>query len=247
MDIVDYHNVVVLDYLLRTSRKGSKKRIALTAMHVVNEKNSQLEIDIEPEDVERSLFALFGSLDVIETPHASPRFLLDRSTIDDLLDKISESHPETRRAMVLTSDLGWDWLQESIERAFEQDPPSETFVGDKWEPLEVRPADPKTTELAEAIDALAEQVRADNGYAASVPAERNEVVRRLGETSDWLRNAEYLTASAVQVYLVWPLETLAARFSAKTAIGKATQFATGVVAAWLKAHGVKVLDRLFGN
>ena len=115
----------------------------------------------------------------------------------------------------------------------------------EWEPLELERPDAEAGKAADSIDALIEVISSDNGYAANEPAEREEVILRLRQASDWIRNAEYLTASAFQAYVVWPLETLASRFSVGTAIGSAAKFAVGVVTAWLKSRGLKVLDGMF--
>lgn len=246
MDIVDYHNVIVVDCLSRLFRKSRRSKSAVTAWTIIEDTHPDLDIDVEPEDVEASLYSLFGTLDVVETPHAAPRFLVEKAALDNVIRLIGDTHPDTRRAMKLTSDLGWDWLGESITGAYEK-AKSVSEPDGLWEPLAIDRPDATALEIADTFETLAEQVRGDNGYASTAPAERNEVVRRLGEAAEWLRHVEHLTASSVQVYLIWPLETLAARFSAKTAIGKAAQFAAGVVAAWLKSHGLKVLDKLFGS
>jgi hypothetical protein len=116
---------------------------------------------------------------------------------------------------------------------------------DDWAPLEIERPDQEAEKAATAIESLSEKIRSDNGYAATEPAEREEILRRLSDAADWLRKAEYLTASAVQVYVVWPFETLISRFPVKTAIGSATKVAGTIVMAWLKARGIKILDGLF--
>lgn len=114
-----------------------------------------------------------------------------------------------------------------------------------WEPLEFERPDENAIKSADSIDELITTVSSDNGYAANEPAEREEVILRLEQASEWLRKAEHLTASALQAYVLWPLETLAARFSALTAIGAATKFTVGIISAWLKSKGLKALDGLF--
>ena len=119
------------------------------------------------------------------------------------------------------------------------------LLGEDWEPLEFERPDEGALKAAASIDSLIETIKSDNGYAANEPAEREEVTSRLNQAADWLRNAEYITASSIQAYILWPFEKLATRFSAATAIGAASKFALGIITTWLKSRGLKALDGIF--
>jgi hypothetical protein len=118
-------------------------------------------------------------------------------------------------------------------------------LDDKWAPLPIERPDEYLNSVTDQLAQLREAISKDNGYAASEPSEREEVVYRLKVGIDYLNSASIVIYTAVDVYVVWPVKQILARFTTATIIGKAATLAISVVTEWLKNRGVQFLDDLF--
>lgn len=115
----------------------------------------------------------------------------------------------------------------------------------EWEPLPVERPDAELGEAVEKLTDLKGLVQQDNGYAVAAGLERDDVVSRLSAAIEYLDHCSVVSYSAVQVFILWPLERLLARFSPKTAVGIAAELAWETLKGWLKHRGIKGLDDLF--
>jgi hypothetical protein len=89
--------------------------------------------------------------------------------------------------------------------------PGERFDKDDWVPL---PIDREATEYLEAVESLEaaiETIRADNGFAAHYPEEREEILSSLNEGLEWLRN-KVPTRAQIKSALIAPLNWVAVTF-----------------------------------
>jgi hypothetical protein len=200
------------------------------------------------------LLAHHGLANFYPTPHAVPRAVVDGDTAGDALDDLDVSCGALGSAVATYRHLGDDWLQESIfnslvgvtiassTEASDSNPPRNA---EAWEPLEIERPDSGLDALIDALQSLSEAVRGDNGYAETQPAERHEVASRLAAATSYLRDAPAFTVSALQAYVIWPVEKLLSRFPAKSAIAVAAGLTKDVLVSWLKSKGIKFLDGLF--
>jgi hypothetical protein len=111
-------------------------------------------------------------------------------------------------------------------------PPSEEKVPkpDKWEPLPIERDSPKHKEAVAAIEKTIETVKADNGYAATYPEERNSILWTLGAGVNALREG-LITRQQVDVLLLKPLKYLAKKF-VDSILGESAKATLAKLIAW---------------
>ena len=187
-------------------------------------------------------------VEAIKTKHAAARYLFSADRYHRTLQNGSGSE-SIDTVLRYVEKLGMPWLHESIRGAFDelQGTPRGTMedpADRDWEPLPIDLSNSADAELIAALEQAADSIESDNGYAANEPLERNDVVIRLRGGIQFLKTTPALTYSALQAYVLWPLERVTARFDANTALGGAASFAWSVVVSWLKARGIKALDDL---
>ena len=111
----------------------------------------------------------------------------------------------------------------------------------EWEPI---PLDRDDEGLAKAQRALAETiegVRADNGYAASFPEERDFVASELAEAANKLQADATVTRGFIKRKIMYPLGQLTLRFG-KGAVGILAEAAKQAILDWLRKRGITFLD-----
>lgn len=114
----------------------------------------------------------------------------------------------------------------------------------EWEPLPLDRNDPALQKAISALDDTIEQVRADNGYNAIVPEERNYVLDGLSAVSRRLKEAATISVPYLQKYALDPLAIIVRRFK-DAALGIAAAAARQAVIEFLKQHGIKLLQSIF--
>lgn len=252
MDAIDYVAAaiarVVSDPILRDG-----DRIIMTIGQMRSSiRNESLFIDdregiLDDENILQALARLEKTYKyrIVETPHAAARFIFGlESTQTFVGGELREN--DILGIMLLQEELGWAWLFESAKNAKNGVTFAESLLQDQaWAPLPIDRPDPDLDDCVKQLEAVGELVREDNGYSASEPAERDEVLSRLEAGIRYLNQASLVTATAMQVYVVWPLTRLLSRFSAQTAVGTAAALAKEVFKAWLKERGIKMMDSWF--
>jgi hypothetical protein len=111
----------------------------------------------------------------------------------------------------------------------------------EWEPLPLERQDPQLQKAIEAVDDVAEKVRADNGYAANLPEERGYVLDNLSALSRKLKEAETISVAYLREFAFAPLTRLLRRFG-PAAIGLAASVAKEALKDWLKRKGIALFD-----
>ena len=251
MDYVDYITASVVKALAETY--GSyPNSIILTDVELTNIIQRQMQaggggylLSLDEINVGIEQLSQLGYVRSISTPHARLRYTFDLRPIRGIYLGRADPSP-LARAATISKELGWDWLKESLTNSQNGVPVNDPASGDpSWAPLAIDRPDEKLDEAIRALSEVEALVRADNGYAASEPAERDEVVSRLEAGISYLKNASLVTATSVEVYLVWPFQKLLSRFPVDTAVGTVATLAVSVVREWLKGIGVKVLSAIF--
>ncbi len=104
---------------------------------------------------------------------------------------------------------------------------------DEWAPLDLDLASEHVSEVSETLDELIEAVEADNGYAVTLPAERNAVLESLKAGRANLRAGE-IARRAVSTLIVEPAKQVASKFK---------NAATGILANKL----LELVTKFFGS
>ena len=102
---------------------------------------------------------------------------------------------------------------------------------DRWEPLKIDRDAPEFQEAAKALEEAVSTVESDNGYAASQPDERDEIVWSLKEGLVAI-NDKLPSYAQVRAMIIAPLRFLMKKF-AETTIGEIAKTALGKILTWL--------------
>lgn len=113
----------------------------------------------------------------------------------------------------------------------------------EWEPIPLDLSEPELKVAIQAVDEVIELVRADNGYAATIPEERAFVLDGLSVLSTRLKTSETVSVPFIQTYGVDPFMKLVRRFGG-TAIELLVAAAREALKEWLKKKGIGFLDWL---
>jgi hypothetical protein len=122
---------------------------------------------------------------------------------------------------------GWDgaWLRKALLQVNEAYDRLGIVVSDfenpagEWEPLPLDRGNENLKKTIAQLDKLAEAVRGDNGYSATVPEERNFVLGMLESASHSLKHAATTSAPYLRTYIAEPVGILMRRFKgAATAV-----------------------------
>ncbi len=112
-----------------------------------------------------------------------------------------------------------------------------------WEPLPLEQANPKLIAAVQAIEKTISEVRANNGYAATVPQERDYVLEALGRVSDRLKHGADVSVGFLRRYAIEPLSIVVKRFN-KAATGLTAAAAREAVVDLIKEYGEKFVEFL---
>ncbi len=97
-------------------------------------------------------------------------------------------------------------------------------VGDEWEPIPVDLSNDLQKKAVEDLETAASSIEADNGYAATQPAERNAVVRALRAGIATLREEAEIQIIYFKAFIWEPLEKAGKKFG-ESIVGLAIQAA----------------------
>lgn len=113
-----------------------------------------------------------------------------------------------------------------------------------WEPLPLDRSDPQLQKAIGALNETIEQVRADNGYNATYPEERNYVLTSLSAAYKRLTEDASISVAWMRTFAFDPLAALLRRFK-DAALGLIAAAAREALKEWLKRHGITILDDIF--
>jgi hypothetical protein len=116
---------------------------------------------------------------------------------------------------------------------------------DEWQPLPLdREGDPSLQAAIEGVDNAIAEIRADNGYAANQPEERNFVLEALSAASHKLKNAQTVCVPYLRQNVIQPLGLVLKRFEG-AALAVTAQAAREAVIEFIKAHGASLIELIF--
>jgi hypothetical protein len=147
--------------------------------------------------------------------------------------------------------VSWDWLKTAIKSVNDtydrlkvtNDDFSIAVVDSQWEPIPLDRKDEKLQKATAELDKAIKAIESDNGYAASVPGERNYVVSRLKEMSAALKEKAEVVWPEVKANAIDPLGRVIKRFG-PAAVGVAALAARKAIVEWLKANWSRFLELL---
>ena len=142
---------------------------------------------------------------------------------------VAEQSASSSTPVHLYSVLGLYWLAEvlsNLQNGVSAEPlPAIENSHDEWEPLPIDRETPAYDEAMAALQKAYDAYRADNGYAATFPSERNSVVAALQVGIDWLKSKGEISLHVLKSLVIEPLRRGIQRFKdavpgalAKTAI-----------------------------
>lgn len=112
----------------------------------------------------------------------------------------------------------------------------------EWAPLEIERDDPEVEKAIKSLQAVIEEVRADNGYAAQLPQERDFVLDGLQSTLNKFESPS-ISASYIRLGLE-RLSTLGRRFAGTMKEG-AIAAAKAALMEFGKKHFAQILDNIW--
>ena len=113
--------------------------------------------------------------------------------------------------------------------------------GADWSPLPLDREDAALKQIAQATDALLEEVRANNGYGVEYGEEKRLVVDSLESFSRTIKEEATISWIYIREFAIKPVEILIRRFGV-AAIGITAEAAKAAIKEWLKRKGVTFLD-----
>jgi hypothetical protein len=179
-----------------------------------------------------------------------PSIMQTNSDFDTCWKKL-ESDPQTpfSRYRQLGDKVATDWLYQALESVNEHysrlaiTESDFEFPNKDWEPIPLDRGDAQLTRALIALDDTIEGLRIDNGYAASVPEERDFVANELAEASTKLKNTTSTSSGFIKAKIMDPLSRLIGRFG-KASLGLLAEAARQSFIEWLKTKGIYFLDGL---
>jgi hypothetical protein len=112
-----------------------------------------------------------------------------------------------------------------------------------WAPIPLDRNDLQQEQAAEALDRIIEELRGDNGYAATNPEEKAFVQDKLSAVARRLKEDSQISWMYLQEFAFKPLGILIKRFGG-AAIGIAAATAKDAFVSWLKSKGIAFLDNV---
>jgi hypothetical protein len=106
-----------------------------------------------------------------------------------------------------------------------------------WAPIPLDREEPTLQATITAVDEVTEQVRSDNGYAATYPEERKYVLDGLAAFGKHLKEAATISRPYIEKYAIDPLTKVAKRFG-EAAIGVAVEVAKVRLRDWMMKAGI---------
>jgi hypothetical protein len=135
-------------------------------------------------------------------------------------------------------DTGEQWLREALRsvntkyRDLRIGPNDFAKPDIEWEPLPIDRNDPTVKHLTNELDKTAELVRADNGYNATLPEERELVLESLESASNKLKKSNTISWGYIEKNILEPTGRLLRRFK-DTAIGIASAGVRAALETWI--------------
>jgi hypothetical protein len=112
----------------------------------------------------------------------------------------------------------------------------------QWEPIPLDRGDEALISARGALDEAIRQIEQDNGYAVTVPGEREYVLDNLKRASTILKEQSLIYVMQLRAYVIEPLRLVIRRFG-PAAVGLAANVAREAFKDWLKKNYLHLLDK----
>jgi hypothetical protein len=217
---------------------------------------------LENQDLFNRGISILAGYKMIEIVHDKfgPRLLRQTATFEDTFTALSKDEDSPFFKYMLVSYAGrgkWvegalmsvqDWYvtlnilsQDLYNIDLAQKQKNIEAPDDKWEPIPLDRSDEKLQAAIEQLDDIVEQLRSDNGYAATHPQEKTYVLDKLRAVTKRLKEDSHISVVYLSDFAVKPLTIVIKRF-AKAAIGVVAEGAKAALIEWLKSKGVDLLN-----
>lgn len=139
------------------------------------------------------------------------------------------------------------WLHEALEEVNEQynrlgmHPSDFELPDNEWEPIPLNREDPELIKAQETLEETIEGLRTDNGYAASLPEEKDFVISDLTDAAKKLRTDSTISRGFVEHKILRPLGRIIVRFG-KASLGVLAEATKQAFLEWLRKKGITFLD-----
>jgi len=133
------------------------------------------------------------------------------------------------------------------ERNQEKEPDLVEAIGgsktpdDYWSPIPLERSDSNQADALRAVEKTIEELRGDNGYAATYPEEKAFVQDKLSAVARRLRDDSQISWMYLSEFAFKPLAILIKRFG-QAAVGVTASLARETLLSWLKSKGLGFLD-----
>jgi hypothetical protein len=149
----------------------------------------------------------------------------------------------SKAGIIHVDEFGDDYYN-SIEKELTSSAASPESLRDEeidWEPIPLERDDDKQTVAMSALDKVVDELRGDNGYAATNPEEKAYVQDKLLAVTKRLKEASQISWMYLSEFAFKPLAIIIKRFGG-AALGVAAAAANEALASWLKSKGMSFLD-----
>lgn len=188
-----------------------------------------------------------GVIDVVDD-HFGPKLLNASLTFMDARAKIERNvRAFSNYGKVRDKNV---WLKQALKQVYKDWHSLKITEGDfldperDWSPIPLDRAEPELQSAISKVDNTIEQVRGDNGYAATHPEEHTHVLDGLRAASRRLKDGASISLHYLQTYALTPLALIVKR-NGKAATGMAAEAALMAFREWLKQKGFDILAGLF--
>jgi hypothetical protein len=181
-----------------------------------------------------------------------PDIVARKSTFNDALRILHSEQGTVFNKFDLAGDGRSRWLRLALISVNDRlvTSPVETIEypnapeADEWSPIPLDRDDPDQRVAVEALEQVAEDLRRDNGYAATNPEEKAYVQDKLLAVTKRLKDESQISWMYLSEFAFKPLGIIIKRFGG-AAIGIAAITAKEALTSWLKTRGLNFLDDMF--
>lgn len=242
--------IVAIHEVMDSLHDFSMRPKAITALDIVRSKNAK-SVGFPITLIDEILLDMeLLHFEVVTTPYARPRYasseqLQNSASIDEMIAEIAEKN-DCESILRNTARLGDDWLFECVKNVLqeaanaEHEPNVEISVSEKWEPIPLEYEDQAAKDAIEKLEAAANAIQNDNGYATAHPEERDNIVSLLRTSVADLKIRSLYTRYYFEYSIIRPLQKASARLG-RSATGEVVRGALSAIRHWVKDRILDIL------
>jgi hypothetical protein len=186
------------------------------------------------------------------TDEFAPRIVIQHRNFGENLNALFRREDTLFSRYLLAGEGRAAWLNKALSninlrmKAWEEEEKveGETANADIWQPIPLDRGDQHQQQATKTLDRIIEELRGDNGYAATYPEEKAFVQDKLTAVSKRLKEDSQISWMYLLEFAFKPLGIIIKRFG-EAAAGIAASAARESLSSWLKSKGISLLDDLF--